>query len=384
MHHVHFDPVDGASGELILGSLLDAGLPLATVTTSLSMLQLGGYGMSAEQTVRHGVPGTVMRLEIASEAATPDWESLHRHLASSGLPDTVREATGAILDRVVAVEQPGSELSATDRLRLALESCAVCIGLHALNVGMVTCAPLPAGSGAVADGDSIRPTPHPIATALISEQQVPLVAGADARSTADETLTVAATAILTTLCQFEHPAMQPHAVGYGLGPAGSLRAWLSAVDETELEPSDMEIEATVTTMPQGELTLALSRLRDAGATDVTSTHVTQADGADGVRITALGPASQRDAIAHALVVETSATRISERDFRQHEVLTEMHEVNGRWGAMPIRLRIWAGRVLDATPDEAGCVAIAREHEVPYRDVWSEAIRMSAAFVGQRR
>ncbi|MBA2248202.1 MAG: DUF111 family protein, partial [Chloroflexia bacterium] len=53
-----FDPFSGASGDMILGALVDAGLSLNALTTELSRLDLGGYQIRAERAGQHGMHGT--------------------------------------------------------------------------------------------------------------------------------------------------------------------------------------------------------------------------------------------------------------------------------------------------------------------------------------
>ncbi|MGN6483118.1 MAG: nickel insertion protein, partial [Thermomicrobiales bacterium] len=56
----------------------------------------------------------------------------------------------------------------------------------------------------------------------------------------------------------------------------------------------------------------------------------------------------------------------------------------RWGDVPVKLRAWNGRVIDAAPEYDACLAIAREHDLPVRVVWNEAHRLAESLVGQKR
>jgi hypothetical protein len=55
----------------------------------------------------------------------------------------------------------------------------------------------------------------------------------------------------------------------------------------------------------------------------------------------------------------------------------------RWGDVRVKLKIWQGRVLDATPEYADCLAITRETGLPIRQVYGEATRIAEAYIGRR-
>ena len=56
MHQILFlDLFSGASGDMLLGALLDAGLALDDLKAELGKLALSGYELEAERQVRHGL-----------------------------------------------------------------------------------------------------------------------------------------------------------------------------------------------------------------------------------------------------------------------------------------------------------------------------------------
>lgn len=77
-----FDCFAGASGDMVLGALLDAGLPLADLEAALGSLMIPGYRLSADRVLRAGVSATKFRLhEPGHEHAHPrhDDEGAHAH-----------------------------------------------------------------------------------------------------------------------------------------------------------------------------------------------------------------------------------------------------------------------------------------------------------------
>jgi len=71
----YFDPFSGASGDMILGALVDAGLPLATLERELDKLGVGGYTLSAEKVVRNTIGGTKVNVTLHNH--THDHDHAH-------------------------------------------------------------------------------------------------------------------------------------------------------------------------------------------------------------------------------------------------------------------------------------------------------------------
>ncbi len=79
MRILYFDCFNGASGDMILGALLDAGLPLAALRDALGSLGLAEYELAADRVLRAGVSATQFRL-IERAAVTPaDADAAHTH-----------------------------------------------------------------------------------------------------------------------------------------------------------------------------------------------------------------------------------------------------------------------------------------------------------------
>ncbi|MER3458129.1 MAG: TIGR00299 family protein, partial [Chloroflexota bacterium] len=79
MRIAYFDCIGGASGDMILGALLDAGLPLQVLQDAIAALDLPGCTVEARKVVRGGLAATqaeVLVSDLASERAWPEVERL--------------------------------------------------------------------------------------------------------------------------------------------------------------------------------------------------------------------------------------------------------------------------------------------------------------------
>ncbi len=75
---LYFDCFSGISGDMALGALLDAGLPLEDLRAALGSLALGDARVDAKKVMRTGLSAT--KFIVEGPPAAPNHHP-HRHLA---------------------------------------------------------------------------------------------------------------------------------------------------------------------------------------------------------------------------------------------------------------------------------------------------------------
>ncbi|MEM7063203.1 MAG: nickel pincer cofactor biosynthesis protein LarC [Cyanobacteria bacterium P01_B01_bin.77] len=245
----YFDCPTGIAGNMCLGAILSAGMPLADLSA-----QLQGLGLQDEYefTVTH-----VRRQEQAAIAVTINLVKAvppHRHLPDieglirqAQLPPRVVEWSLAIFRELavaeaavhgIAAEQVHfHEVGATDAL---VDVVGTCLGLHWLGVDRVMCSPLPVGGGTVKAAHGRLPVPAPAVLELLRRAQAPIYSNGIDR----ELVTPTGAAIATTLSQSfgPPPAMTLHQVGLGAGShdlpiPNILRLWIGTQSSSALPAS---------------------------------------------------------------------------------------------------------------------------------------------------
>jgi uncharacterized protein (DUF111 family) len=63
----YFDCASGASGDMVLGALVDLGLPLDRLRTELAKLPLTGYRIAATKVARAGIQATKVDVVVEDE-----------------------------------------------------------------------------------------------------------------------------------------------------------------------------------------------------------------------------------------------------------------------------------------------------------------------------
>src|SRR5262245_18288853 len=149
----YFDPFSGASGNMILGSLIDAGMRLADLQNELAKIDLTGYSFIHRQANQHGLSGTFIDVEVSDEQSSRTWLDIQSLIQSSRLNDRVKEQALAIFERLTNAEAKvhGTtpeqvhfhEVGAVDAI---VDICGACIGLSLLGIDQVFSGPPRLGS----------------------------------------------------------------------------------------------------------------------------------------------------------------------------------------------------------------------------------------------
>ncbi len=389
VHHHHHEPVHhgggtriayfdcfaGASGDMLLGALLDAGLELEALKEALAALDLDGYELETERRHSHGLTGT--KLHVRDTGHTQPARHLHdiRHLIeSSSLPERVKKRSIAVIERlgraeaqvhgVPLAEVHFHEIGAVDTI---VDVVGFVAGLDILEIGRIYSSPLPLGSGAIQTAHGRLPAPAPATLALIASAGAPTVP----HPAQTEIVTPTGAALLTQLAVFERPAMRVQRVGYGFGSkefpwANGLRVWIGEHEEPPWERDQVvEIECNLDDVSGEILGYTMERLFAAGALDVWFTPIQMKKNRPGVLLSLLAPRARMDDLVWALMRETSTLGV--RLFPPaHRLKAERRtrKVETPWGKVRVKEK-WAGdELLAVSPEYEDCARLAREAGVP--------------------
>ncbi len=387
----YFQCVGGASGDMILGALVDCGLAVDSMRAVVSALGLGGVELSARRASRGGAFGTrlAVRADGGGHHSIADFVGM---VEASGLPDAVIAASRSILGAIGRAEaevhggEPGSahlhELGSADTV--VDVACAVA-GLAELGVESVYSSPIPTGSGVVATGHGPAPAPAPATIALLARAGAPTVPPPGRGGDAGEMVTPTGAAILTTLAEFRQPQMTIEAAGYGLGsrdPAGypnALGLWIGEASA----PAErlVVLETNVDDDTPEVLAHALERLLALGARDAWLTPARMKKGRAGWVLSALVGAGLERRAAELILRETSTLGVRAVEVGRHEAGREQVVVQTELGPVPVKVKRLRGAVVDAAPEYEAARRIALEKRVPLRTVMDAARRAAAGVHG---
>jgi len=392
----YFDCFSGASGDMILGALLDCGLDIAALEAELHKLGLSGWSLRAERQSRGPITGTKAIVEIATDAASGlcSLAAIDDAIAGSGLDGQVKSNALAVYTRLAAAEEQvhgrpadAIHLHEVAALDAVIDVVGACVGLHLLGVEHVFCSPLPLGAGSVSTAHGRLPVPAPATAALLALARAPVRAPADGDEERGEVLTPTGAAILTTLASFGQPAMSIERVGCGLGSRqfpglpNALRLWLGTA-EGEHRGQLLQIETNIDDMAPELYPYVMERMFALGALDVWLTPVQMKKGRPGVVLSALAREDVEPALVEILLSESSTLGVRSFPVSRHEAARETIEFTSSLGPAAVKLKRFAGRVSIA-PEYEVCRRLAEQHGTPLQAVYEVLAREGAEVARQR-
>jgi hypothetical protein len=128
----------------------------------------------------------------------------------------------------------------------------------------------------------------------------------------------------------------------------------------------------------GELAASwIAALLAVGAVDAWTTSITMKKGRPALTLSALAPAERADAVAHAMLRETTSLGVRRYDVSRAERPRRMVEVETAYGRIPVKIAEGPFGPAQIKPEFDACQAAAQAHGVPVREVVQAA--SAAAF-----
>lgn len=382
MNVVYFDLVGGASGDMILGSLVAAGAPLSEIERRLRALPLEGFSLAETRVTRHGFDALQLRVETQETKSHRHFTEIRRLLGAAGLPERVlRRALGAF-ERLGRAEAEAHQVP-IERVHFhevgAIDAIVDIVGtawaLELLDVERCYASVVPQGRGLVRAAHGILPVPAPATLRLLEGVPVRMLE-IDAELT-----TPTGAALLTALCDTigEPVGIRPRRTGVATGTL-DLAERPNVVRALLGEPLDAAgpgmmdvIETTIDDMsPQlyGHLTEALF---ESGAAEVFLTPVQMKKGRPGTLVTALVDPRRTMAVAERLFAESTTIGVRVRREGRIELKRTIGEVRTPLGTVRVKTAILPSGEERRVPEYDDLRRIARESGRPLVEVM-DAVR----------
>ncbi len=396
MRIAYFHGSSGASGDMLLGALVDAGAPLERLQAAIDRLGEDAPTLEEQQVDRGGLRSTKVNVLLvqkpapnSEDHATPrPLQELLARVENSTLSHQIKDDALRILNRIGEAEARVHGVP-TDELALhelgSNDTLADIIGTVAalveLGIERVYSAPLHVGSGTVRSQHGTLTIPAPGVTELVKGSGAQIISPPASASDIGELVTPTGAAILTTIATFEAPTMRIDAVGYGAGgrnPDGRpnvLALWIGEADTTPETASNMVvIETNIDDMNPELFGYAREALSDAGARDIWLSSIQMKKDRPGILISAIAPADRERQVVDALLKETSTLGVRVIPVRRWEADRAAETVDTLLGPVRVKLKILDGRAVSVAPEYDDCRDIARQTGTPILEVMRVAQR----------
>ncbi len=397
MRAAYVDPVSGASGDMLLGALLGAGVGLDALRGELDALALPGWSLDTERVQRAGFAATRALVRIEPGPPSRTLAEVTAIIERSALPAADRrsaievftllgEAEAEAHGRPDAASAHLHEVGAVDAI---IDVVGTVVGLRLLGIERLHCGPLPLGSGTVRAAHGRLPVPAPAVLAIAARTGIPLAAPRDGEP-AMELVTPTGAALLATLATFRRPALRLDAIGIGAGGRdvegwpNVLRLWVgelgvgepTAAGGLQTRPLVL-VETDVDDMLPEHVPYLETRLREAGARDVWWSAVQMKKGRPGVQITVVADAALEQAMVLALLRDSSTLGVRTTAVTRYEAAREVLTFDCSLGPVAVKVKRLPGEPPRVAPEYEACAPLAERHRLPlaevYRIVTNEAL-----------
>jgi uncharacterized protein (TIGR00299 family) protein len=418
-----FDPCAGASGDMIMATLLDLGADpnavreaVESVGCKLEVSRVGrSHIMAARATVTadrryHSLAEAVSILKGSSLGG----EALEKALLAIDLLATAESRVHGVPKDEIRFH----EIGALDALA---DIAGGCVALQSLKVQRVICRSISVGGGYVKSAHGLLPVPGPAALEILRSREMPWKGG----PVQAELLTPTGTALLAVLVdEFvqEFPLIRAEKVGYGAGKwdldlPNVLRGVIAEVlperqkmaggnrhkqEEYEHEPGQtcehegehvdghesghgrgphgdrvVQLETNVDDVTGEVLGRLIELLMDAGALDVSVLPALMKKGRSGNVIRAIARQEEMDKLAGIIIRETGSLGVRvfpslHRFVAEREETTVDVEFSGRSYRVRMKVSRMDGDLINAKPEYEDCKKVADETGLPLRLVIKRA------------
>ena len=388
MRIAYIQSIGGASGDMLLGALLDLGLSLETLQSDLNKLDISGYELQVTQDTRCEMRGTKLNVKIQDPTRyTPRF--LLDTVINSRLSEGVKTRSGEVLSalwraecRVHGESEEVLELEELGSVDTLVDVVGVVSGLEQLGVERVYAAPLVLGESTPPRWAGGYSNPAPATLELVAMSAAPVVADLPLHQGAGELTTPTGASLITTLADFQRPAFSVTGVGVGLGtkdPEGfpnAIRVWLGETAEQSLAGRQGGIILLETNLDDvsGELVgYAQEQLFALGALDVWYTPIQMKKNRPGVMLSALVPQELETAAFELILRETTTLGVRTRPVERYVAERRSESMESVLGVISVKVKYLGGKAVSASPEYEDCREIALESGISLQDVYQQAM-----------
>jgi len=374
------DCFSGISGDMILGALIDLGFPLGELINSLEFLNLSADQITARVEERKGLKGIRVQIKLnQTDQKEKNFPEIKDLIEKSSLPSSVKERSIAIfyqlaqaealVHRTPIEEVHFHEVGAVDSI---IDIVGSVVGINYFNIDKIIASPLPLGRGFVHCKHGTMPLPAPATLEIL--KGIPVYGD----GTIAETVTPTGAAIIATLAQSfgSIPLLKIEKIGYGLGEREDqeipnlLRIILGNRERNFYKESLVVIETNIDDLNPEFYDYVLEILFSQGALDVFLVPVQMKKNRPGVILKVIAKESNKSDLIRTIFRETTTLGVRVNPVERFQLGRQTKVIETPWGKVRIKLIEEIDGNLGAYPEYEDCKKIAREKNIPLKQVFN--------------
>jgi uncharacterized protein (TIGR00299 family) protein len=384
----------GASGDMFLGALVDAGAPLDVMQAAVDAIDVEHVSLRAREVTRAGLAAIQVEVRAPRSDVVRTWGNIRGLLESADLHDAVRARALDVFARLARAEATAHrvrpeqvhfhEVGALDAIADVVGSCA---GLHALGVERATASTVTVGSGMVRSEHGLLPVPAPAVLSLLAECDAPIQAGPVALEMCTPT---GAALLASTVTHWGGlPAMRVRASGAGAGVRDRdelpnvLRIVLGdpaehTADDDATASQALVLESNVDDLDPRLWPSVLTALFAAGASDAWLTPILMKKGRPAHTLSVLTAPEHADAVRRVVFTESTTIGMREQRVVKRALVREMRTVTVDGVDINVKVALLNGEVVNVAPEYDDVAAAAARLGRPVKAVLAAAVAAAHA------
>ncbi|MFP5370195.1 MAG: nickel pincer cofactor biosynthesis protein LarC [Actinomycetes bacterium] len=376
----------GASGDMLLGALVDAGVPLEVPAAAVAALPVEEIRLVTEPVTRHGLGATRVHVHARESATHRTWTDVSALLHDADLATPVRERALAVFERLAGAEGRVHRVAPQDvhfhevgALDALADVVGVVAGFAHLGLHRLTASPVALGSGSARGAHGVVPVPAPAVLELLAG--VPVVAG----PVPAEMCTPTGAALVAELVD-EWTALPALRVGrVGIGAGGRDPVELPNVVRLVLgEPTEgpgagpVVLEANVDDLDPRLWPGVLDALLAAGASDAWLTPILMKKGRPAHTLSALCRPEVVPDVQTAVFSATSTIGLRVVPVGKVTLERTSSAVEVLGGRVGVKVASSGGRVVNVSVEYEDVATLAQRHGRPVKEVLRAATAAAEA------
>ena len=362
MRTLYFDCFAGASGNMILGALIGAGVDASSLYSELQKLNLPGFELEVRTVDRSGISSTHIDVVI------PD-EKKHRHLPDiegiingSKLADKVKERSLLIFRRLAEAEAAvhGVEMAKVHfhevgALDAIIDIVGSCIGFQMLGIEQFVCSKIHVGSGFVEMAHGKFPVPPPAVVELL--RGIPFYSA----DITGELITPTGAAVISTVCTNYGtlPELTLEKTGYGAGSRiyekfpNVLRVMIGEA-KPQFNTGESEVlsllETNIDDLSPQILGHFMDRSLEAGAMDCWFTPIQMKKNRPATKVSLLCAAADEHRFIELLYRETSTIGVRIQRIERNSLKCEFDTIETKFGQISVKTAFIGDEPVNSRPE----------------------------------
>ncbi|MFC1768067.1 nickel pincer cofactor biosynthesis protein LarC [Candidatus Margulisiibacteriota bacterium] len=380
MKIAYFDCPSGISGNMILGALIHAGMPLSHLKKELKKIKIDGYQLSIKEVKKLVFKGTYFNVQASKQTKARSFNDILRIIRTSGLSKAIKDKSLAIFKKLAEAEAKAHgetlnkvhlhDVSGTDAI---IDIVGAVIGLEYFNIKDVYCSALPFGKGRIKHRHGYLPNPSPATTILL--KGVPTYK-TDIKG---ELVTPTGAAIIREITkQFDAlPKLEMETMGLGAGfhdfkIANVARLFIGESEAAYEKDLIYSIETNIDNLNPELYDYIIGKLMKAGALDAYIGSIQMKKKRPGIILSVLSKLEDKEKLLNIIFSETSTLGVRTYLVRREKLERHNIKVKTKYGSIYVKVGKANGKIKNIAPEYEACKKLAKQKNVPLKSVFDEA------------